>query len=108
MKYPDYEFYRMVFHGSEKEDIIMPFIRAAGDILRGYVMKDGLSEREESELFGAVCAQAEFMADNEGVSSVKLGDFSAVYAEVSAVCPRALAILEGAGLFFRGGVMLGG
>lgn len=106
--YPDYDFYRVVFCGEADEDIIMPFIRTAGDIIGGAVLNDYFSREEQSELFRAVCAQAEYMADNEGFSSVKLGDFSAEYPNTPAVCPRAAAILEGAGLLFRGGVMLGG
>ena len=108
MIYPDYDFYRAVFCGEADEDIIMPFIRAAGDIIDGAVLNDYFSREQQSELFRAVCAQAEFMADNEGFSSVKLGDFSAEYKDNPDVCPRAAAILERTGLLFRGGVMLGG
>ncbi|MCI7768411.1 MAG: hypothetical protein MSJ26_10610 [Oscillospiraceae bacterium] len=107
MKYPDYEFYRVVFCGSEEEDIIMPFIRAAGDILRGQLTTDVLSESDETELFRAVCAQADHMAENEGLSSVKLGDFSAAFSRTSVICPRAMAIIEAAGLIFRGGITIG-
>lgn len=106
MKYPDYEFYRVVFCGSEDEDIIMPFIRAAGDILRGAAARVDFSEMEEAEFFRAVCAQAEYMEANEGFSSVKLGDFSAELSGSFIICPRAMAIIEAAGLLFRGGVSI--
>lgn len=106
MKYPDYDFYRSVFSGSEEEDIIMPFIREAGDILWGHIAKEDLSEGELSELFRAVCAQGEYLCASEGLSSVKLGDFSAEYLNMKDICPRAIAVLERAGLLFRGNVEL--
>ncbi|MGN0637712.1 MAG: hypothetical protein ACI4J0_05030 [Huintestinicola sp.] len=104
MIYPDYEFYRSVFGGAEEEEVIMPFIRCAADILGGYVLNDHFSREEQVEFFRAVCAQAEFISENEGFSSVKIGDISAEYADAGAICPRAAAILERAGHLFRGDV----
>ena len=102
MKYPDYGFYREVFGGSEEEEVIMPFIRKGADILGGYIMGCELSDNDETEFFRAVCAQGEFMEENEGFSSVKLGDMTASYEKRGGICPRAAAILEKAGLLFRG------
>lgn len=107
MIYPDYEFYRTVFCGSEDEDIIMPLIRGAGDILYGAVQNDIFSREEQCGFFRAVCAQAEYMAEHEGFSSVKIGDFSAQYGRTDAICPRAAAILERVGLLFRGNIITG-
>lgn len=104
MNYPDYEFYRTVFGGAEEEDVIMPFIRCAADILGGAVLNSYYSREEQREFFRAVCAQGEYIAENEGFSSVKIGDFSAEYAGSDTVCQRAVAILERAGLLFRGDV----
>lgn len=104
MIYPDYDFYRSVFGGMEEEEVIMPFIRCGADVLGGIVLNSYFSKEEQTELFRAICAEAEFLCENEGVSSVKIGDFSAEYAKVGTICPRARAILERAGLLFRGDV----
>lgn len=104
MIFPDYDFYRTVYGGSEEEEVIMPFIRCAADIIGGVVQNSYFSKEEQTELFRAVCAQAEFMSENEGFSSVKIGDFSAEYAAAGAICQRASAILEKSGLLFRGDV----
>lgn len=102
MNYPDYDFYRAVFGGSEEEEVIMPFIRKGADILGSYTADAPLSDDNEREFFRAVCAQGEFMEENEGFSSVKLGDITADYSGRGVICPRAAAILERAGLLFRG------
>lgn len=104
MIFPDYDFYRTVFGGGEEEEVIMPFIRCAADILGGVVQNCYFSKEEQTELFRAVCAQAEFISENEGFSSVKIGEFSAEYAASGAICQRASAILEKSGLLFRGDV----
>ncbi|MGN1105231.1 MAG: hypothetical protein ACI4RH_01170 [Huintestinicola sp.] len=108
MIYPDYEFYSVVYGGSEEEEVIMPFIRCAADILGGVVLNSYFSKEEQVELFRAVCAEAEFLCENEGFSSVKIGEFSAEYAESGKVCQRAAAILERSGLLFRGDVEVRG
>lgn len=101
MSCPDYGFYREVFGGRCEEDIIMPFISAAYDILSAAAPE---GENMNSEIFyGAVCAQAEYSLESEGLSSVKLGDFSASYSDRAVISPRAVAILEKEGLLFRGG-----
>lgn len=104
MIYPDYDFYRTVFGGTEEEEVIMPFIRCAGDVLGGAVVRRELSNDEQAEFFRAVCAQGEFIYENEGFSSVKIGDISAEYAHSGDICLRAAAILERSGLLFRGDV----
>lgn len=104
MIYPDYEFYRVVYGGAEDEEVIMPFIRCAADVLGSVAQNSYFSREEQNEFFRAVCAQAEFMCENEGFSSVKIGDFSAEYAESGKICQRAFAILERSGLLFRGNV----
>lgn len=104
MIYPDYEFYKVVFGGAEEEEVIMPFIRCASDILGGVVLNSYFSKEEQEGFFRAVCAEAEFMSENEGFSSVKIGEFSAEYAESGKICQRALAILDRSGLLFRGDV----
>ena len=50
MTYPDYEFYREIFGGSEEEEVIMPFIRKGADILGGYITGCELSDNDETEL----------------------------------------------------------
>ena len=78
----------------------MPFISAAYDILSA-ASPEG--ENMNSEIFyRAVCAQAEYSLESEGISSVKLGDFSASYSDRTVISPRAVAILEKDGLLFRG------
>lgn len=104
MIYPDYEFYRTVYGGSEEEEVIMPFIRCAADVLGGVVLNGYFSREEQVEFFRAVCAQGEFISENEVFSSVKIGEFSAEYAESGTICQRAFAILEKSGLLFRGDV----
>ena len=100
MSCPDYGFYREAFGGRCEEDIIMPFISAAYDILSAAAPE---GENMNSEIFyGAVCAQAEYSLESEGISSVKLGDFSASYSDRTVISPRAVAILEKDGLLFRG------
>lgn len=110
--YPDYSFYKDVYKGGEDEEIIMPFIREGTDILCSLVLKNGLDETEQNALFSAACAQAEYaVKKSDGFSSARLGDFSYKVSSAETgdfkklIAPRAAAILEKAGLLFRGEVI---
>lgn len=109
----DFDYYRNIFEGSSEEERISPFLSAAERIIWGAVSLAELSERENSAFSEAVCVQAEYMErlkDSEGYSSVKLGDFSvsrnASSNESSCdICAEAAAVLDRAGLYYRGGVL---
>ncbi len=109
----DYAFYSEVFGGKYSEDEIMPFIRAAEDVVSccvRFAEESALSSGSE-RLKRASCIQGEYYAaQNGGYTSVKLGDFamSADSPEKACgtLCPRAYAVIEEGGLFYRGGVRL--
>ena len=110
----DYDHYSNIFGGKSEEESISPFLSAAERIIWGAVSLGELSERENSAFYEAVCVQAEYMEalkENSGeYSSVKLGDFSvsrnASSNESSCdICAEAAAVLDRAGLYYRGGVM---
>lgn len=110
----DFNYYRDIFGGKSEEGSISPFLSAAERIIWGAVSLGELSERENSAISEAVCVQAEYMErlreNSGGYSSVRLGDFSmsrnASSNESSCdICAEAAAVLDRAGLYYRGGVM---
>ncbi len=110
----DFEYYRDIFGGGLEEDIISPFFASAERIVMGAVLPEVFSVGENTALKTAVCVQAEYTerlrGGTAGYPSVRLGDFSMggydgisfEKALSSELCDEAAAVLDRAGLFYRG------
>lgn len=118
------EFYHDVwggdFGGSDEE--LTALLSRAEIIVNNAVMMSGVTvetapETLQKPLFSAVCAQADYIAENGGISalsesnsggSVSLGKFS--YSGGNAegggslcgLCPQAASLLESTGLLYKG------
>ena len=107
-----YDFYSQIFGGKADRDTIVPLLASADRLMDGAVIKDISDEISEEAMMTAACIHAEYSAKHGsgGYSSVKLGDFSISGRSSDAyhegICSEAYAVLERAGLLYRGGVSL--
>jgi len=105
----DYTYYKNTYGGSGAEDTITPLLACAERLVRGCMISDP-PDSFLSDFKTAVCVQADFIKKAEdcgGYSSVKLGDFSISSALRgdrfdAELCTEAKAVLESAGLLYRG------
>lgn len=105
-----YSYYCDSYGGTMAEEIIVPLLEKAADIIGGMIYEKEYSKRESEAIAKAVCIEAEELAatGNGGYSSLRLGDFavSGNASKTSVICTRALAVLDREGLFYRGGIGL--
>ncbi len=110
------DFYKNEWRGELDEAELPALLSRAEIIVNNAVMLSGAAVETAPEalrkpLYSAVCAQADYIAVNGGVSalsesggSFSLGKFSYSVggASLCGLCPQASAILETAGLLYRG------
>lgn len=105
----DFAYYRDIYGGKGEEAVMAPLLASAERVVRGHMVGEP-SGSGENAYKTAVCVQAEFLDRAEscgGYSSVKIGSFSASGASrgdrfSAALCAEAAAVLDSAGLFYRG------
>ena len=103
----DFAYYRDIYGGKGDESEISPLLASAERVVRGCVVD--VSEADEA-FRTAVCVQADFLdraEDCGGYSSVKIGSFSVSGGSrgdrfSAPLCGEAEAVLDSAGLFYRG------
>ena len=121
------EYYKTVwggdFGGSDEE--LTALLSRAEIIVNNAVMMSGVTvetapETLKNPLYSAVCAQADYIGENGGISalsednsgSVSLGKFSysgssgGACGSACALCPQAVSLLECTGLLYKGVDML--
>ena len=123
------EYYKTVwggdFGGSDEE--LTALLSRAEIIVNNAVMMSGVTvetapETLQKPLYSAVCAQADYIGENGGISalsednsggSVSLGKFSysgssdgGAGGSACALCPQAVSLLECTGLLYKGVDML--
>ncbi len=117
------DFYKNEWGGGCSDEELPALLLRAEIIVNNAVMMSGVTVENAPEalkkpLYSAVCAQADYIGENGGISalsesnsggSVSLGKFSysggvseGGGASLCALCPQAAAILETAGLLYRG------
>lgn len=107
-----FDFYSQIFGGKADRDTIVPLLASADRLMDAAVITDISDEISKEAMMTAACIHAEYSAKHSisGYSSVKLGDFSisGVTREAAGegICSEAYAVLERAGLLYRGGVSL--
>ena len=90
-----YAYYRDTFGGRYTEEIV-PWLRRAFMLIDAQTLA-----ANEEDIADAVCVQAEAMMDG-GLTQVRIGDYSESRPNDSLICGEARALLEGAGLCYRG------
>lgn len=117
------DFYKNEWSGCCSDEELPALLLRAEMIVNNAVMMSGVTVETAPEalrktLYSAVCAQADYIGENGGISalsescsggSVSLGKFSysgggseGGGASLCALCPQAFAILETAGLLYKG------
>lgn len=117
------DFYKNEWGGGCSGEKLPALLLRAEMIVNNAVMMSGVTvetapEALKKPLYSAVCAQADYISENGGISalsesssggSVSLGKFSysgggseGDGASLCALCPQSSAILETAGLLYRG------
>ncbi len=117
------DFYKNEWGGGCSGEELPALLLRAEIIVNNAVMMSGITVENAPEtlkkpLYSAVCAQADYIGENGGISalsesnsggSVSLGKFSYSVggsegggASLCGLCPQASAILETAGLLYRG------
>lgn len=95
-----YRYYKDTFGGRYGEEIV-PWLR------RSFMLIDSQTiAADEEDIADAVCVQAEAMI-GDGVTQLSLGDYSEKRRAEGPICSEAMALLQAAGLCYRG-VPIGG
>ncbi|MBR4346156.1 MAG: hypothetical protein IKP75_04395 [Oscillospiraceae bacterium] len=101
-----YEYYRDVYKGDVPESEITPYLRAADLLINTCICGCVPLGEERDTVNEAVCIQGEYIyygGDDDRGGSIGSCTFGKGNGEL--ISPRAVLLLQGAGLTYRGGIL---